>query len=304
MIHRYEHNGLVWVDLEVPTNDEVREVMNEFDIDPLVAEELLLPSLKPRVERYPDFLYLILHFPTFKHTHTASQNQEIDFIIGKEFLITTRYDTIDPIHKFSKMFEVHSILNKNDEGEHAGFLLYHLIRKLYRAVEHELDFMRDELVDIEQKIFAGEERKMVVELSQVSRGLLNFKQALGMHATIWESFEPIASDFFDGNFSYYARTILGQYYRVKGDINAHFDSLTELRETNNSLVSTRQNEIMKTLTIMAFVTFPLTLVTSIFGMNTSYLPFVGKPGDFFIVTGLMVLITGIFIVFFKYKRWL
>jgi magnesium transporter len=61
---------------------------------------------------------------------------------------------------------------------------------------------------------------------------------------------------------------------------------------------------MKTLTIMAFVTFPLTLVSSIFGMNTHYLPIVGLPGDFWIVTGTMLALAICFFLYFKRKGWL
>jgi Mg2+ and Co2+ transporter CorA len=61
---------------------------------------------------------------------------------------------------------------------------------------------------------------------------------------------------------------------------------------------------MKTLTIMAFVTFPLTLISSVFGMNTSYLPLIGVQGDFWIVIGIMSLLAVSFFIFFRLKRWL
>ncbi|MDZ4227374.1 MAG: CorA family divalent cation transporter, partial [Patescibacteria group bacterium] len=121
MRSRYEHNGLVWIDLESPSREEVQDIINEFGIQPLVAEELLLPTTKPRVEITPDYMYLVLHFPALRHSHKTKE-QELDFIIGQRYLITTRYDTIDPIHKFSKIFEVNSILDKSNVGEHAGYL--------------------------------------------------------------------------------------------------------------------------------------------------------------------------------------
>jgi len=96
---RYEHNGLVWVDLESPSRDEVQDVVDQFAIESSVAEELLLPSTKPRVDFYADYAYLVLHFPALRHSH-RTREQEVDFIVGKNFLITTRYDTIDPLHKF------------------------------------------------------------------------------------------------------------------------------------------------------------------------------------------------------------
>jgi Mg2+ and Co2+ transporter CorA len=55
---------------------------------------------------------------------------------------------------------------------------------------------------------------------------------------------------------------------------------------------------------MAFVTFPLSLFASIFGMNTKTLPLAGFEGDFWIILGIMVAATIFFFAFFKHKRWL
>ena len=87
-------------------------------------------------------------------------------------------------------------------------------------------------------------------------------------------------------------------------IENNINSVAELREINNSLVSTKQNEVMKILTIMAFVTFPLSLLASIFGMNTVYLPIVGHSLDFWIIIGIMAGATICFFAFFKHNRWL
>lgn len=304
MISIYKHKHLTWVDVESPTPEEVRGLMETYNIDPLVGDELLLPTLKPKVDTFSNFIYLILHFPAFKHTHSGNINQEIDFIIGKDFLITTRYDIVDPLHKFSKVFEVNSVLDKSDIGDHAGFLFFYMVRKLYKSLEHEIEFIEDSLEIIEEDIFEGKEKEMVMALSNVSRDLLNLKQALDPHQEILTSFSDAGRVFFGDNFSNHLSSIMGEYYRVKNSVLTHNESLHELRETNNSLLSTKQNEVMKILTIMAFVTFPLSLFASIFGMNTSYLPIVGGPNDFWIITGGMLMATILFFTYFKKKKWL
>jgi magnesium transporter len=304
MLTRYKHRDVLWVDLESPTQEEVRTLMAEFHLPPEVAEETLRPTLKPRVEFYPGHLiYLILHFPAFKHTHGTAQNQEVDFIVGKNFLITTRYDTIDPLHKFSKVFEVNSILDKSDIGEHAGQLFYYMVRKLYRSLEHELEYIRDALRDIEQRIFEGKERAMVSELSRVSRDLINFKQALAAHREVLESFDVAARTFFGDEYLYELKTILGEYYRVEHNITLNLDTLAELRETNNSLLSTKQNEIMKLLTMMTFMTAPLSLIAALYSMNTKVLPIAGQEGDFWIILSLMALVVLCLSLFFIRKHW-
>lgn len=304
MITKYEHQNITWIDLESPTKEEVHEIMKEYDIHPQVADELLLPSVKPKVEMYEDFIYLILQFPAFKHTHISQQNQEVDFIIGKNFLITTHYDTIDSLHKFSKMFEVHSVLHKDGSEHEIGFLFFHMITKLYGALEHELEYMRDSLREIEDNVFKGKEKEMVLELSSVSRDLLNFKQALSLHKDIIELFETSGKKFFGEDFSKQLASLVRERNKVLYSLEINMNFLTELRETNNSLLFTKQNEVMKTLTVLAFIIFPLSLVAGVFGMNTKFMPIVGSDNDFWIIIGVMLLTTLLMFAYFKYKKWL
>ena len=74
--------------------------------------------------------------------------------------------------------------------------------------------------------------------------------------------------------------------------------------TNDSLLTTKTNDIMKALTIMAFIMMPLMLFTSLFSINTEYLPLVTKENGFWIVVGSMVVLATIFFAFFKYKKWI
>lgn len=300
----HSHGHITWVDLENPTSEEIRTLIEERGIPSLVAEELLSPTLKPKVDLYPSCIYLILHFPAFRHTHRRSSSQEIDFVVGKDFLITTRYDTVDPLHKFSKVFEVNSILDRSDIGTHAGFVLFYMLRKLYRAVEHELEYLADELRVIEGRIFSGQEKAMVFELSRVQRTLLSFRQALRPHEEILESLERAGERFFGEEFRFHLKGISGEYFRVHNNIRALADSLQELRETNNSLLSTKQNEIMKVLTVVAFITLPLSLLLALFQIDAVARPIVGLENDFWIIVGIMAGVGLPLLIFFKFKKWL
>jgi Mg2+ and Co2+ transporter CorA len=71
MISRYNYKELLWIDIEAPTHEEIRSIMEEFDIHPIVADELLSPSLRPKVDHYENLIYLILHFPAIRHTHNS-----------------------------------------------------------------------------------------------------------------------------------------------------------------------------------------------------------------------------------------
>ncbi|MDB5238434.1 MAG: hypothetical protein JWM46_704 [Candidatus Kaiserbacteria bacterium] len=303
MQSRHEHNGLLWVDLESPTRDEVRAVATEFAIEPLIAEELLLPSAKPRTEFRPTYIYLVLHFPALRHSH-KSREQEVDFIVGKDFIVTTHYDTVDPLHKFSKVFEVNTMLEKGPIGDHAGFLFFYMLKKLYKAIEHEVEYVRHDLSEIEDHIFSHEQVEMVEAISRSARDLLNLRQTIEPHRESLRSLEEDGTKFFGEEFLPYLRGLSADYYRVHNHIMRHTESLHELRETNNSLLTTRQNETMKVFTILAFVTFPLSLLAAIFDINTVENPFENLKYGFWIIIGVMAFTSFLMFMYFKKKKWL
>ncbi len=302
MLTRYSRAEVTWIDCVTPTPPEVRALMQEFGIDPSIAEELILPSYRPKVDRRGDVIYVVLHFPLLRTSH-RHPGQEIDFIIGRRFLITTRYESIDPLHSFAKAFEVESVLGSPGVS-HGGHLFVAMVQNLYRALGEECDVLDQRLREIEEHIFNGDERRMVTQLSQEGRIIHDFRQALGPHGEMLGSFDSAGAKYFGVEFSYHVRPLLESYRRVERRIENLRDSLNELRETNNSLLSTKQNEIMKTLTIVASVIFPLTLISSIFGMNTKYLPVVGMQYDFWVVIGIMALLTCSLFLYFKKKKWL
>lgn len=298
----YKHNGILWVDLESPTHEEAREIVDQFGIDPVVAEDLLLPSARPRADFFDAHVYVILHFPALRHSHTTLE-QEIDFVVGRDFIITVHYDTIDPLHKFSKIFEVNSILDKSNIGEHAGFLFFYMMKKLYKAVEYEVEHVRHHLGTIEEHIFSGYEVAMVRTISESARDLLNLRQTIEPHREILHTLESEGTKLFGDDFLSYLRALSNEYYRVHNHIMRNTESLHELRETNNSMLSTKENETMRVLTILAFLIFPLSLIADILQGDTVYNPVRGLPYDFWIVTGIIVVLGLSMVMYFKRKKW-
>ena len=304
MLSRHSYGNLTWIDLEAPTQREVHDAAQEFGLSHLVAEELLFPSTKPRVEFHDTHLYVILHFPTLRHVQGKPLEQEVDFVIGHKFIITTHYDIVDPLHKFSKVFEVNTILEKSNLGEHAGFLFFYMLKKLYRGIEHEIDHVQKDLLHIEENIFEGHEVGMVKAISRAARDLLNMRQTIEPHREVLRTLESEGGHFFGDSFLPYLRALANEYYRVHNHVMRHTDSLHELRETNNSLLSTKENETMRVLTIMALLTFPLSLMVAILQIDTVHNPIRGLPGDFWIILGAVIVVGSCMVTYFKYKKWL
>lgn len=280
-------------------------MMKEFGINSRIEEEMVSPTAYPISISFSDYEYMVLHFPTGSNTDGA-RSQEVDFIVGKTFMVTVRYEVIEALHSLHRVFEAEELLGTHEDASHPEALIEQVLRRLYSSVSAEAEQILRVLERIELDIFSGRERETVRAISNVNRVLLRFETMLTRHK------EPL-SDFleqlchpslFGKRASERASRIAAERDHAMALVTSYRAVASELRITNDSLLSASQNGVMKTLTIMAFVTFPLTLISSIFGMNTTYLPIVGIPGDFWFVIGGMAFMATSFFLFFRYKRWL
>lgn len=301
MISRYNYQGLTWVDINNPTPEEVVHIKEEFSLPDLVSQEVHNKSVRSKVDLYDNLIYLILHFPDINNNGIIEDELEIDFIIGKDFLITVHYESVVPIQEFSAIFE--SLGIQEITKHHGGILFAGMMKQIYRQCLIELETITDKIRNIEKSIFGGYEEKMVKQISSTRRQLLDFKQALRFHKDVLESYENASNQFFDEDYTFYANAITSEFNKVQGLLHSHRETLNELQSTNDSLLSTKSNEIMKTLTIMSFIMLPLTAISGIFGMNSKFV-FINDTQDFMFILGVMGIIGIIMFVFFKFKKWL
>jgi Mg2+ and Co2+ transporter CorA len=165
------------------------DTIEEYHLPEIMAEELGTCNLRAKVDYYEKLklIYLVLHFPVIADGDDSVE-QEIDFVIGKNLLITTRYEKIDPLHNFSRLFEKDSFLDKSNMGDHAGYLFVYLMREIYKHSLDNLENINDSLKKIESDIFKEKQVEAVSLISETNRKFLNFKQALRHHGEMFKSF--------------------------------------------------------------------------------------------------------------------
>ena len=292
--------GQTWIDLNSPTKEEADSLVLSQGIDPSVAKDLLSPTPKQYAKESGSAIYAIFHIPSFKHSHSVGLEQEIDFYLTENGLLTARYDSIDALHHFAKQLEVNEILSKDNHSH----LFFGLMKEVYEFLFNETDYIKEWMKEIERNIFDGREKEMVFAISAASRNLLNFERIIEPHRTVLASIEDIGKNIFGDKFKKDMRILSEEWQRLSLEVKSIRGMLDELRETNNSILSTKQNEIMKTLTILAFIVVPLATLSQIFGMNVVHTPLVGLPYDFWILIGIMFGMALAMYAFFKYKKWI
>lgn len=303
MITTHTQGTLTWVDAVSPTPEEIRELLTLYKLPPAFLGDLAAPVPQSRAIALGDVVKVTMDFPVVKR-EDIDRAHEIKFLLTKRALITVRYEDIGAMDQFSREFEVIGTLYKTDKRATGAHLFLALLRTLYNALDTKLDYLEARMDTIQKEMFEEREKEMVFTISKTSRRVLSFRQTLKTHEGVLISLQEHLADCFGKNVAEHLEEHLVQYELLTHRVEGLFDAFDELRETNFSILSTKQNEVMKTLTIMAFITFPLTLFTSMFGMNTESSPITGHPHDFWIIVGIMIVVSIIFFAFFKYKKWM
>lgn len=298
--------NLNWIDVVDPKKEDIEYLKQNFNFHPIVLSELTVPTLRPKVENYDHYLYMVLHFPIYHPKEKTSKSMEIDFLITKDTLITVRYGKIEPLQDFWKKCEAKDI--DPHFGETTASLLCCMIGELNNFSLRQIDHITKKIDDIEKQIFGTrvvkKEEKVVEEISIIRRDILDFRRTLKPQNIIFESLKSRSADLFGKSGEPYFADIIGDHMRVWNLLENNKETVESLQEANDSMLSHRTNRIMKTITLFAVIVFPLTLVAAIFGMNTAYLPIVGMQHDFWMVVGLMIIGTVFMVAFFKSKKWL
>lgn len=296
---------LSWIDIKNPSKKDLDYLKNNFNFHPVTLGELLTPTLRPKVEHYDHYLYMVIHIPLYSSKKQTTESVEIDFLITQNALITVRYEEIPPFKEFWGKCQIDKMARERNFSETTAYLLYCILEDMYSFSLRQLDHVNKKINKIEDEMFKQRGSENIVEkISFTRRDILDFRKTIKPQRTILDSLKVRGVEFFGKKMKPYFMDIIGDYMRVWNLLENHKETIEALRETNDSLVSNRTNRIMRVLTIFAVIVFPLTLLAAIFGMNTQYLPFVGHKYDFWVIFGLMLVATLFMLFLFKWKKWI
>ncbi len=296
---------VTWIDIMTPTENDLLYLKENFKFHPFILKSVLPPIHHPRFENYNDYLFLVMHYPFFDEVAKETKGRELDIIVTKNTLITIRYNNIPPLQSFFTKLTLYEKERKEFTDEGIGEVLYRLLNELLRNSFPKLDHISERIDMIEKEIFKAQRQKEVIEeISSLKYDLINFKRIIQPQLPVFEKLKNDSKKFFGEHFEPYFNELVNCFLTIKEVLETHHRTLNELEETNANLLSIKTNEIIKLLTIFWVVLSPLTLLATIYGMNTSYLPFVNKHYDFWIIMGTTAVLSAIILSFLKKKKWL
>ncbi len=303
MIKKITQQNKTWVFISRPTTEELSEVVKEYKVHSMVAEELSRPTLRPKVEKVGSTLYLVLHFPVFLPEEKTSVGMEIDFVVGKNFLITATHTHTAALGEFFDAFERDGDRLATLPKSNIGMLLYELLNHLYAFALRELDHIKVKIDGLDAHIANDHAHAVVRDIFAVRRDILNFRRAIKPHETVIDSLEKAGTQFFGEPLRPYLQDISGEYYKVWNLLENHKETVEALYDANISYISMRSTEVIKKLTLVAFITFPLTLAATIFSMKIAPDSILGAPYDFVIFVSIVVAAILGMLRLFKKRQW-
>ena len=119
---------LTWIYIETPTMENVEYLAQNFSFHPLNLDDVLSRVQRPKIDAYPDHLFIVLHFPVYDKENRVTHPSEVDIFIGESYVITIhKSGDLKPLAKFFKECRLDEGLCNNYMSRSSGFLLYHIL---------------------------------------------------------------------------------------------------------------------------------------------------------------------------------
>jgi magnesium transporter len=296
-------HGLTWIHLDAPTLEEATVLAERFGWHPLDLEDVLSRRQRPKVDEYPDYLFGVLHFPVYDKAIQRLNAAELDFFVGNGYLVTLPAVELLPVTRLFVRCQEDRELREQLFTKGSGYLLYHILDDLFDYCFPILDKIGHKLDSVEDDMFEERAEDVVRDLSNVKQEIISYRKIIKPERATLRLLERKVERFLPEDLELYFDDIVDASERV-WDLLDNFKEVVEaLEDTNESVISHRQNDVLRVLTVVTVILLPLTLITGIFGMNVHF-PGFETAAAFWAIAGFMLGLGIGLTAFFRYKRWL
>ena len=290
----------LWMDVVKPDEDDFRVLSDVFKFHPLSVEDARSALQFPKIEAYPGYLYLVLHGIDLKRDQTQFATRDVDFFLGRNFLVTVHGGDSRSIARLREVCDRHERVLL--EGPVA--LLHRIVDSMVDNYRPAIEELEDRVGKLEELAFAGEQHmvrkvlKLKRDLSHLRRILIPQRDAIGRLAR--REFGEVSDEM-----AFRFRDVYDHISRYAEESILFQDRVTGILEVNLSTVSNRLNQVMKVLTVMSTIFLPLTVLTGMWGMNIELPRFPGgDAAQFWWVATTMAAISIAMLAVFRRKGWL
>lgn len=298
MKHEITANGLRWVNVQCPESDELAEFIRECGLRRDDAEYVAERYHRPGITVRDDYLLTMEQVPVFDRKLRLTQGVALFFVIRENTLHTLHYEPIITVDKIIQDLSESGEWQEELFREGAMSLALSIVSLLYESSFRKLERLNKHIDIAEDAVFQGNERKMMEEVSLLTRDVMDFRKVIRVQTNLFKKLPR--SPLVTSAAAVQWERVSGQALRMWDVLESMFESVKELGNTNFTLLQHKENELLRLLTIYSIVVIPMLVLTDPFFDPRANDSTVVDDLAFWMILG--VLIMTLLIIMVKVKR--
>lgn len=299
-----KNKSFVWLDISAPRTAELNALVQRFNLDPQIMEDLRSREGRPKIHDYNGYLYLTFHTVELDYDerqHLEVDSMEIDCLVGPDWIVTVHPQSVSQFEDLIVRWEARPDWMKNG----AGHLLYELMDSVLDAYFPVLERINERIDEFEDKLYDAtrgdsNDEPLSSDIFALKRGLLQMRHIANPTRDVVSILQRRDFDA-GGKHSAAFQDLHDHVSSIVSTIDTYREVLTGALDVYLAIESNRMNAVMKRLTSYSIILLLPTLIAGIYGMNFDDLP---KNHGFYGSLAAMGLIVMGLLVFFKRRGWL
>ncbi|MBI3271603.1 MAG: magnesium/cobalt transporter CorA [Planctomycetes bacterium] len=295
--------GMLWLDLEAPSPEEVALLENDFHFHPLLVQECLRLTDRPKVDFSAECVYLIVHAPHIDKKERRVTTLEIDVFLGPGYLLT--YHPY-PVESITLLRERCKPGGGGDRLLARGpdFLLYHFAEAVVDHFFTVVDDVELRMDDLEKEVFSRATERSFRKILHLKRDLSHLRRILGPQREVFSLLAREDTPFVSAEAQRHLRNVYDHFTIIHDVAETDRDMVAGLRDTYLSYVSNRLAQTMKVLTVITTCLMPASILAGAWGMNFDHIPLKEWPYAFEAFFLSCTLLAGGMLGLFHWRRWI
>jgi len=301
-----KREGLLWIDLDDPTEEETDLLASAFALHPLAIQACREVTSQPLVHNYDEYLFLVIHAVNFEASNSAVATLELDVFWGPHFVLTFHRDPIRGVQEVRKQC---GTAGSALMARGSDFLLYAMVDRIIDNFTPTLERMEDLIGECEKQMFRQPSNAIL-------QRLMDLRRSAAYLLRVATAQRDVVGRIARGEFPQvakqavaYWRNAFDHLVRMAQAVDTQRDLIASARDAYLSVVSNRMNEVMKVLTVIATIFIPITFIAGLYGMNFDTkaspwnMPELEWVWGYPACLALMAAVAGAMLLYFKRKRW-
>jgi magnesium transporter len=296
--------GIAWVGLYKPTEEEFAAVAREFGLHELAVEDAVKAHQRPKLERYGDTLFCVLLPARYDDAAESVEFGEVHVFAGPHFVVTVRHGEAPDLARVRRDMETRPDLLRRGPVAILHAIMDRIVDDyvpVVAGVENDID-------EIEDEVFGGS-TSVSRRIYELSREVIAFQRATRPLPPMLERLmdEPGVDD----EERRYLRDVQDHALRIVEHGDAFRQLLQSILSVNLTLetkalteISNEQNEEVKKISAWAAILFAPTLVGTVYGMNFEHMPELRWTLGYPFALGLMLVLGFALYRLFKRRGWI